>query len=87
MSHVVKKTIPNPKQVPAKHEAAVMAHVAEQFGLTKTHEGHYGIKPGSVAVGETVRNSQTGHNETPVSFVRTDDAAVPAEPHGLDLSE
>lgn len=85
--HSKKLKIPNPKDVPAKHEAAVLAHVAGQFGLSKTHEGHYGIKPGSVTVGATTKNASTGMNETPVTLIRTDDPAVTAEDHGLDLSE
>lgn len=79
--HVPKKKIPNPTEVKPQHEAKVLAHVAEQFGFTKTHEGHYGMKPGSASV------TPTGvEGEDAVSFIRIHDPKVPAEDHGLDLS-
>ena len=72
---VKKKSIPHPSEVPAQHHDKVMSHVAEQFA-----HGHYGVKPGSVSV------SKLNDSEDSVSFIRTHDASVEAETHGLDLA-
>lgn len=79
---VEKKEIPHPSAVPAKHHNKVVMHVAEQFGFTKTHDGHYSMKEGSVTVEPTGVDG-----EDRVSFIRVHDSSVPAAPHGLDLSE
>lgn len=72
---VKKKTIPHPSEVPSQHHDKVMAHVAEQFAA-----GHYGVEQGSVSV------TALAEGRDQVSFVRTHDASVEAEPHGLDLA-
>lgn len=78
---VTKKTIPHPDEVhPSKHDL-VMAHVAEQFGFTKTHQGHYEAEVGSVRV------EPLSPGRDRVTFVRTHDPHAPAEPHGLNLGQ
>lgn len=71
-----KKLIPHPSSVPAKHHGKVLGLVQEQFA-----NGHYGVEEGSVDVVPL----SPGRDE--VRFVRTHDVTVPAEHHGLDLSE